>query len=381
MNTHWFQETRRSSPLGTGLAGAGAGMATLGALAWTWRRLSPHLRYAPGWPGEKPHWYYAAKDGIGTALGPPGPSRSRIWFTLHRGVLSEVFYPRADQPSIRQLCLIVTDGRGFYSEEPLDTGSRIEMPVQGVPAYQLTNTDRQGRCRIEKTILAHPDHDAILQFVRFVPLRGAMGDYRIHAFLDPHLSNRGRPNSAWVGTVAGQTMLFAEHQGHAAALACSIDWNDASAGYVGRSDGRRDLQRHGRLSQTYDQALHGNVSLIGEVDLACCDGAFLLALGFGESPAEAAHHARSGMLDDFTSALDHYNAGWRDWQSGLSIPEPPEPGDATSTASAPWSSGRTRTRTCRVPTSPASPSPGARPLPKSRSAGSATMSSGRATWS
>lgn len=326
MSTPWLQEVRRSSPLGNGLAAAGAGAAAAGTLAWTWRRLSPRLWYAPGWPGKRPHWYFAAKDGVGTALGPPGPSRSRVWFTLHQGVLSEVFYPRADQPSIRQLGMIVTDGRGFYSEEPLDIQSRVEMPIEGVPVYRLVNTDRQGRYRIEKTVLAHPDHDVVLQRVRFIPLRGVPGDYHLHALLDPHLSNRGWPNSARVDAVSGRPMLLAEHQGHALALACSTDWKQASAGLVGRSDGRLDLQRHGRLTRTYDQALRGNVSLIGEVDPGRSDGSFLLALGFGGSPAEAAHHARAALLDDFEAVLDRHNDAWQAWQAGLLVPEPLVPG-------------------------------------------------------
>lgn len=326
MNTHWLQEARRSSPLGMGVATVGAGLATVGALTLTWRRLSPHLRYAPGWPGDKPHWYFAAKDGVGTALGSPGPARSRVWFTLQQGILSEVFYPRVDQPAIRQLGLIVTDGRGFFSEEPRGIQRQVETLAEGSPAYRLTNTCRQGRYRVEKTTLIHPDHDVVLQQVRFNSLRGALEDYRLYALLDPYLSNRGRPNNAWIDSFAGQSMLFAEHQGHALALACSSGWLESSAGFVGRSDGRRDLQRHGHLTQTYGRAFQGNVSLIGEVELRGSEGVFLLALGFGESPAEAAHHARAGLLDDFGATLDRYNSEWRDWQASLSIPEPSEPG-------------------------------------------------------
>ena len=121
----------------------------------------------PAAPGEEPRWATAAKDGVGTARCPAANSTSLVWFTLGRGILTEIFYPRVDQACTRDLGLIVTDGHGFFSDECRDAEHRIEYPVTGVPLYRLINTCRQGRYRIEKTVFAHPHQDAVLQVTRF----------------------------------------------------------------------------------------------------------------------------------------------------------------------------------------------------------------------
>ena len=63
-------------------------------------------------------------------------------------------------------------------------------------------------------------------------------------------------------------MLFAEREGTALAVACAPNWNGASAGFVGISDGWQDLAAHKTMTWRYDRAENGNVALIGEVDLA-----------------------------------------------------------------------------------------------------------------
>jgi hypothetical protein len=44
---------------------------------------------APGAPGMDSHWPGAAKNGFGTA----NTLRSKVWFTLNDGVMTEVYYP------------------------------------------------------------------------------------------------------------------------------------------------------------------------------------------------------------------------------------------------------------------------------------------------
>ena len=156
-----------------------------------------------------------AKDGVGTALCPAATSTSLVWFTLGQGILTEIFYPRVDLACTRDLGLIVTDGKEFFSEERVDAEHRVEHPVEGVPLYRLVNTCRQGRYRIEKTIFAHPHQDAVLQITCFTPLKGKLDDYHLYALLAPHLGNRGAGNSAWLGTHRGFSMLFARRGGQA----------------------------------------------------------------------------------------------------------------------------------------------------------------------
>ena len=67
-------------------------------------------RNAFGQPGIAPRWTHGDKDGVGTAYA----ASSRVWFTLWNGILTEVYYPTADRPQIRDLQLLVTDGKSIF---------------------------------------------------------------------------------------------------------------------------------------------------------------------------------------------------------------------------------------------------------------------------
>jgi glucoamylase len=312
----------RAAMIGTGALVGGIGLALAA------RRLIPRLEFAPGWPGVKPHWAPADKQGVGTAVGPEGLASSPIWFTLGHGAITEVYHPRADSPRTRDLSLIVADGRGYVSDECRDAEHEVESLADGVPAYRLINTCKRRHYRIEKTIIAHPHQAAVLQHTRFTPLRGTLDDYRLFAVLDPHLGLRkGVAASGWVGEHKGRTMLLAERGDCALALAIAPDWADGSVGYAGTiSDGRRDVLRHGRLTRHYRRAPRGNVLLTGEIDLRRGGGEFVLALGFGLDPGEAAHRALAGVRDDFEALVARYVADWRAWQEPLLRLEEVEPG-------------------------------------------------------
>lgn len=268
---------------------------------------------APGWPGIPPRWTTSAKTGIGTSLRPD----SRVWFTLSHGVLNEVYCPRVDCACLRDLELIVTDGRGFFSEEKRDTTSAIAWVEPGVPAFRLLNTCMAGRYRIEKEIVTDPRRDVVLQQVRLVPLIGTLLDYHVYVLLAPHLANHGSGNTAFVGDYKGEPMLFAERDGTALAVACAPAWMRGSAGFVGVTDGWQDLRRHKKLEWAYTRAANGNVALVGEVDLAKSGDSFVVALAFGRSPSEAGHLARASLFDGFSRAQDTYVGEWQTWQRRL----------------------------------------------------------------
>ena len=266
-------------------------------------------RSAFGWPGIPARWTSSAKSGVGTALS----GRCHVWFTLSHGIFNEIYYPRIDQACVRDMELIVTDGAAFFSEEKRDAHSRVRWLVDGVPAFGLVNTCRVGRYRIEKEVVTDPRRDTVLMQVRFVPLQGALSDYHVYVLLSPHLGNQGAGNSAWIDEANRQLPLFARRGGTSLALACSAPWRARSAGYVGSSDGFRDLQAHKKMTWQYARADNGNVALTGEVDLSKSQGAFVLALGFGEDPEDAARNATGSLRDGFAGAKRDYIAGWQGW--------------------------------------------------------------------
>jgi glucoamylase len=273
----------------------------------------PHDKPAPGWPGGPAPWTSSAKSAVGTALQP----QSRVWFTLSHGILNEIYYPRIDQACTRDLGLVVTDGKSFFSEEKRDANSTIRPVAEGVPAFIVTSDCNRGRYRIEKLVLADPRRDVLLQRVTFRALPGAAADYRLYALLAPHLVNKGAGNTAWIGEYKGVPMLFAEGGGTTLALGCSVPFIASSVGFVGVSDGWQDLRRHFELRWRYDVARNGNVALIGEIGRGTHDGSFVLALGFGRTAAEAALRVRISLDEGVESAIDEYMESWRAWQGGL----------------------------------------------------------------
>jgi glucoamylase len=237
---------------------------------------------------------------------------------LSHGIFNEIYCPRIDQACVRDMGLIVTDGEGFFSEEKRDAKSRIEWLAEGVPAFHVVNTCRDGRYRIEKDIVTDPDRDTVLQRTRFIPLQGALSSYHLHVLLAPHLGNCGAGNNAWVDDLEDTPLLFAQRDGSALALACSVGWAKRSVGYVGSSDSWQDLKAHKKMTWEYTMAENGNVALAAEIDLVASKGEVVVALGLGGDPEEAARNAIESLRGGFEKAKQDYLMGWQDWAKALS---------------------------------------------------------------
>ncbi len=277
----------------------------------------------PGAPGIAPRWTSSSKSGVGTAAG----RGSRVWFTISHGILNEIYAPRLDTACIRDFGFIVT-AENYFSEEKRETEQTITMMEDGVPAFRLVNTARDGRYRISKTILSDPDREVVLQEIMFEALKGAVGAYALHALVAPHLVNAGANNTAWYGDYKGHGMLFAQGRGTALAVASSVPWLARSAGYVGFSDGWQTLSRGEGLRPEYIRAENGNVALSGTLDIAAGDGRALLAIGFGAQPEEAAFRSLISLERGLETTLRRFSAGWRGWQDCLlPLDEPHAPSE------------------------------------------------------
>ncbi len=131
-------------------------------------------RSAPDWPGIPARWTSSAKVAVGTALS----NKSRVWFTLSHGIFNEKYYPRIDQACDRDMGLIVTAGKDFFSEERGDYKYLgVEWLADGVPAFCLINTCGEGPYRIEKQIVTDPRGDTVLQCIA---QQGALSDYHLN---------------------------------------------------------------------------------------------------------------------------------------------------------------------------------------------------------
>ncbi len=69
---------------------------------------------APGAPGVLSHFDLARKDCVGTAAS----IRSKVWYTVADGVLSDVYSPTVDNTNVETMQYVVTDGRSFLICRP-----------------------------------------------------------------------------------------------------------------------------------------------------------------------------------------------------------------------------------------------------------------------
>ncbi len=279
---------------------------------------------APGFPGIPARWTSSAKTGVGTSI----TSESNVWFTLSHGILNEIYYPRIDQASTRDMEFLVSDGSNHFAEEKRDMVSQIKMVEQGIPGFKIINTAKNNLYQIHKTIITDPKRDVLLQHVRFEPLKGKFSDYHLYVLLAPHLGNHGSGNTGWVDDYKGFPVINAQRENLSLSLVCSIPWLKRSVGYVGVSDGWQDIFQHKQMQWEYSAAENGNIALTAEINLQECNGEFTIALGFGLTPAEASLQAIGSLRDGFNKLKKDYIRRWRNWQKKL-LPDPeiPEAGN------------------------------------------------------
>jgi glucoamylase len=279
--------------------------------------LASARRAAPGAPGTEPRWTSSAKSGVGTAL----DGRSHVWFTISHGIIDEIYYPRVDQANTRDFGLLITGPDGFFSEEKRDTSSVVHLLGPGVPGYRLVNSCVHGRYEVEKTVITDPERSVLVQRVRFRTLIGDVSDYRMFVLLAPHIGNQGYGNDGWIDNYKGLPMLFARRQDVSLALHSDVGWRAASCGFVGVNDGWRQVRSAGALTEIYTEARDGNIALTGEVHLEKgrregddpTSTELVLALAFGNGPAEAAQRARMTLASQFDRIQASYVRNWTRW--------------------------------------------------------------------
>ncbi len=292
-------------PLGTtqGTAAAdGAGEGSAG------RSADRATGTAPGAPGEVHTWSRGDKDGYGTSR----TLRSKTWYTLNGGALSEIYYPRIDTPSTRDTQLVITDGRTFTDREDEDTVGRIVPLDDESLVFRQVNEDRDGHYRIVKTYVTDPARDAVLVRVRVVSSVGALRVFLLH---DPALGNDGDDDRA---PSTRQHTLVANDDDAAVAVKVTRGFGAVSSGYQGVSDGWTDLDADHRMSWHYTAPQQGNVVQLGRVR---ADGVrhqrFTVSLGFGPAGPAAVTAARASLRRGFGDARHAYSAGWHRYLGSL----------------------------------------------------------------
>ena len=263
---------------------------------------------APGAPGTPSDWVPGDKDGFGTARG----TASKVWYTLSRGTLNEVFYPRIDTPSLRDSQFVVTDGSTFTDREDRDSTHQVQLLSSDSLTYRLVNTAKSGAWRITKTFVTDPARSSVVEDVRFESLTGTA--YQLYLLHDVALSMTGNDD-----TGRGDGALLSSDGTSASAVVTSPALGKTSSGYLGTSDGWTDLATDHAMDWSYEAAAPGNVVQTGRVPVNGLQNhqQVTVSIGFGSTESAALSTAEASLRAGFAAARTAYDDGWAGYLGSL----------------------------------------------------------------
>ncbi len=266
-----------------------------------------------GAPGIEPRWTRGAKDGVGTAYS----EGSTVWYTVARGVLTEIYYPTIDMPQTRDIGFLVSDGHSFVHDEKRHLTHTMEKVHPDALGFVVTNSDPDGRYRVVKEIIADPHAAVVLVRVRLeAGPRGSedfLAGLHLYVLAAPHLGGDGAADSGYVKDYAGRPVLAAvdEDDGTWLMIGANAPLLKRSVGYVGFSDGWQDLMAHKRMEWEFSEAPRGNIALMAEIDVSK-KREFTLGIAFGDSDHRAASTLSQSLGTRYNS--DHRPRFIRQWQ-------------------------------------------------------------------
>jgi glucoamylase len=295
---------------------------------------------APDGPGAMSHFDLARKDCVGTARN----TRSKVWYTVADGVLSDVYYPTNDTTTNETLQYVVTDGTSFTDLQTRDMTYTVAQLDDRALTCRVTATAKSGRYRIVTDYLTDPDRQTVLVRSRFDALRGNVRDYKLYVRFDPTLNGNGGggtkgnggADTGGIAQSSGHTVLVgsdtvtatnAANRDYAQPVYSALDSDDGflevSNGFAGSpSDGLKQLDAAHARTASYADAVKGNLVQTARVDLGH-DGDFTLALGFGSSQSDALAAARGSLREPLWLTAIEYLLGRHRYNAGLVAPRRP----------------------------------------------------------
>jgi len=288
---------------------------------------------AGGAPGVASHYDLARKDCVGTAAG----RRSKVWYTVADGELSDTYAPTIDNTDVKSLDPIVT-GPGFTALQPRDLTYTV-APLDSIGmACQVVAHDAAHNFNIVTDFITDPQTRAVVMRFTLVRLPGAPTGLHLYLRLNPLLNghggggtdNAGSESATIVPTSSGPVPLSystnsftqAVNRSYAkpiyAALSASSPFAAVETGFAGTaSDGLTELDNAGALTSSAPDASNGNV--VQTVELA--GNSQTVALGFGSSEHHALRSALAASSAPFAATYAAYQSGWRAYDAGLAPPQ------------------------------------------------------------
>src|SRR3954469_8228851 len=158
-------------------------IAALTAVTFAFGSAAASAAPATDGPGAMSHFALARKDCVGTAQN----ERSKVWYTVADGVLSDVYYPTNDTTNNETLQYVVTDGSTFTDLQTRDMTYTVSQTDDRALSCRVTATAKSGRYRIVTDYITDPDRQTVLMHSRFDGPRG----YKLYVRYDPTLNGNG----------------------------------------------------------------------------------------------------------------------------------------------------------------------------------------------
>src|SRR5581483_6129180 len=161
-------------------------------------------------------------------------------------------------------------------------------------------------------------HSVLLQHIRLEGDPALIDRLKVYALLAPHLDGGGAGNSARAVDVAGYKVLAAWKDPFTLAMGATCGFSRVSCGFVGASDGWKDLTENFRMDWEFGSATNGNVALLGELNLDCADNLgkadgvreFTVAIGLGDTLHTALQKSVSALVTPYAQHRERFIAQW-----------------------------------------------------------------------
>jgi glucoamylase len=243
-------------------------------------------------------WGPGRKMALGTAPG----SKSKLWYTLADGGLSEVFYPTLDRVVLHELRFFASAAGAPPVDDSADGQHRLTWFEPGIPAFSIDSTHHE--YRLIKEFVSDPDENALVIAGSFTP---ELPDVRLYMQASAHWIPGTGGNFGEVLDTHPPALLMRQQD----VWICIVGpFTRATAGYYRTSDVQVDLNDgDGFLTNQYDRAGPGNVAVGAELGVQA--GSFQIALGFAHSRADAEEVARHVLQKGHGTLRTAFARAWR----------------------------------------------------------------------
>jgi glucoamylase len=236
--------------------------------------------------------------GFGTAPG----SRSKLWYTIANGNLSEVFFPFLDHVALHELRFFVSAAGSPPVDDAADAQHAVTWLTPGVPAFRIDSTHHE--YRLTKEVFSDPEENAMLIAGTFTP---ELPDLRLYLQASAHWEPGTEGNFASIIDTHPPALLIQQQD----VWICFVGpFARATAGYYRSSDVQIDLSDgDGKLTALYDHSGPGNASVGAEMGVRA--GTFQMAIGFAHSRADAEEVARTALQKGAGTVRQAFERAWR----------------------------------------------------------------------